>query len=48
MMEIEGTARTAAGNNNLPGVSAAIGGGSGDVNGRQGRALMSKGQEPVQ
>ena len=44
-MEVEGTARAAAGGNDLPGMSAAVGGGGNNDISRQGRTLTSKGQE---
>ena len=40
-------ARAAADGNDLPGASAAVGGGGNDNGGRQGRTLTGKGQEPA-
>ena len=40
-------ARAAAGGNDLLGMSAAVGGGRDDKDGRQGRTLTSKGREPA-
>ena len=41
-------AEAVADGNNLPGASAAVGGSSGDHNGRRGRTQMGKGREPAQ
>jgi hypothetical protein len=43
--EVEGTARAAVGGNDLLGVSAVVGSGGNNDNGRQGQTLTSKGRE---
>ena len=46
--EVDRTVRVAADSDDLPGASAAVGGGCGDKHGRRGRTLTGKGQEPAQ
>ena len=46
-MEVDGTARAAADGEDLPGASAAVSGSGDDNDGRQGRTLTGKGQEPA-
>ena len=48
MTEVDGAAGAAADGNDLPGVSATVGGGSGNVNSRQGRMLTGKEWELAQ